>query len=514
MKKAILVIITSWLVLSCSEDFLDRQPLDQVDSSTFYKTEEDAFEALVSVYDVLGYQSSPGIAWAPFITVSDILSDDAYGGGADANDGLDENQLNTFNIPTVNLLVHSTWLMNYTGIYRANLLLEKLPDIDMEEDTRERMAAECKFMRAYFYFKLVRLFENIPLLTRTLKSPDEYAVEQADPADTYNQIALDLLEASSVLPETVLPGQEGRITKWAAQALLGRVFLFYDGVYGIDLMAGNETLDRMSVLGLLEDIINNSSHALLPEYENNFSKAFEFSEETIFEISHGDSPPWFDWEYLRGSEGNLASQMHGPRVTGSDNWDRGWSFAPVTYSLFKELENDPRREATIVIESELDGNLVKGYQHTGYFSNKYTSDEEHWGTDGQFEHNRTTNYRVIRYSDVLLMAAELGSPNAQSYLDDVRARVGLSSVPATQENIMKERRLELALEGLRYFDLIRQGLSVAAQALNQQDERGPLYTEDQVIYEVNFDEATRGFLPIPQPEIDLSGGLFQQNQGY
>lgn len=493
---------------------MDRQPLDQIDSSTFYQTEEDAFEALVAVYDVLGYQSSPGISWAPFVTITDILSDDAYAGGADANDGLDENQLNTFNIPTGNLLVHSTWLMNYTGIYRANLLLEKLPDIEMEEKTRERMAAECKFMRAYFYFKLVRLFENIPLLTRTLKSPSEYAVEQADPADTYNQIALDLFESAAVLPEIVSGGEEGRITKWAAQALLGRVFLFYDGVYGMDLMAGSETLDRTRVLALLEDIINNSFHGLLPEYDNLFGKAYEFNRESIFEISHGDSPPWFDWEYLRGSEGNLAAQMQGPRVTGSDNWDRGWSFAPVTYSLFKELENDPRRKATIVLESELDGNLVKGYQHTGYFSNKYTSDAEHWGVDGQFEHNRTTNTRVIRYADVLLMAAELGSPNAQSYLDEVRARVGLGSVPATQENIMKERRLELALEGLRYFDLIRQGLSTAAEALNQQDERGPLYTDDQVIYEVTFDVATKGFLPIPQAEVDLSGGLFQQNDGY
>lgn len=514
MKKVFLLILVTWIFSSCSEEFLDRKPLDQVDSSTFYRTEEDAFEALVAVYDVLGYQSTPGVSWAPYLTVSDMLSDDAYAGGADANDGLDEDELNNFNIPPTNLLVHSTWLINYTGIYRANLLLEKLPDIDMDEEEKERMRGECKFLRAYFHFQLVRLFENIPLLTRTLQSPSEYSVEQAEPSETYNQIALDLFEAAGVLPEMVDPGENGRLTKWAAQALLGRVYLFYEGVYGMDLMAGSETLDRTRILALLEDIINNSSHALLPEFADNFRKAFEFSEESIFEISHGDSPPWWDWGYLRGSEGNLAAQMQGPRVTNSDNWNRGWSFAPVTYSLFKELEEDPRREATIVIETELDGNLVKGYQHTGYYSNKYTSDEEHWGSDGQFEHNRTCNYRVIRYSDVLLMAAELGSPNAQSYLDEVRGRVGLPSVPATEENIFKERRLELALEGIRYFDLVRRGMSVAADALNRQGERGPLYIDDQIIYEVEFDEATRGFLPIPQAEIDLSAGRFMQNDGY
>jgi hypothetical protein len=514
MKNIITILSAFIIIVSCSDDFLDRKPLDQVDSSTFYRTEEDAFEALVAVYDALGYQSSPGVSWAPFLTVADILSDDAYAGGADANDGLDENEMNTFNIPPTNLLCHSIWLKNYTGIYRANLLLEKLPGIPMDEDKKARMAAECKFMRAYFHLELVRFFENIPLLTRTLSSPSEYTIPQDEPSVVYNQIALDLFEAAQVLPDEVPAGDLGRITKWAAQGLLGRVYLFYNGIYGMELQAGSETLDKSKVLELLEDIINNSSHGLLTDYNDIFSKAFEFSEESIFEISHGDSPPWFDWNYLRGAEGNLAAQMQGPRVTGSDNWDRGWSFAPVTYKLFQVLENDPRREATIVVESELDGTLVKGYQHTGYYSRKYTSDAEHWGSDGQFEHNRTCNFRVLRYADVLLMAAELGSPNAQTYLDDVRGRVGLASVPATQENIMRERRLELALEGVRYFDLLRQGLSVAADALNDQSERGPLYTDDQVVYEVSFNEATRGFLPIPQAELDLSGGQFQQNQGY
>ena len=112
------------------------------------------------------------------------------------------------------------------------------------------------------------------------------------------------------------------------------------------------------------------------------------------------------------------------------------------------------------------------------------------------------------------MAAELGSPNAQQYLDRVRERVGLESVPATMENILRERRLELSLEGIRYFDLIRQGMTVASEELTVVGLRGPDYVGAQVIFDHTFNTATRGFLPIPQSEIDLSGGLFQQNEGY
>jgi len=369
-------------------------------------------------------------------------------------------------------------------------------------------------MRAYFYFEQVRFFENIPLLTETIKGPSEYSQQQNTPEEVYNQIALDLYEAADDLPEFVPPAEAGRITKWAAKALLGRVYLFYNGVYSANLDAGGTTIDNAQALALLEDVINNSGHDLFEEYEMNFKLAGEHGIESVFEISHGDTPPWWDWDYVRGGEGNLAAQMQGPRVTGSDNWDRGWSFATVSQKLVDDLQDDPRLEYTVLFQEELDGSLDPGYQHTGYFSKKYTSDAEHWGADGQFELNRTCNFRVIRFSDVLLMAAELGSPNAQQYLDRVRARVGLPSVPATPENIYNERRLELSLEGIRYFDVIRKGMAFASQELTVTGLRGPNYIGDQQIFDVNFNTATKGFLPIPQTEIDLSGGLFNQNAGY
>ncbi len=517
MKRYILyplfMISVVFLFNGCSEDFLDRQPLDREVSTNFYQTEQDAMEALTAVYDVLGYdQANP--SWAPFCTVSDMLSDDSYAGGSDPNDGMDEDELNTYNISPSNVIAHAIWVKNYIGIYRANLLMEKIVDVDASDEFKNRLVAECKFLRAYFHFDQVRFFENVPMLTATIKGPSEYAQDQ-DPVDmVYNQIALDLVEAAEFLPAVIPAEDAGRISKWAAKALLARVYLFYNGVYGAELKAGELTVDRAKALEYLEDLIANSGHDLFADYSQNFKIAGENGIESVFEISHGDTPPWWDWGYARGGEGNLAAQMQGPRVTGSENWNRGWSFGIPGQKLVNDFGDDPRLAMTIVREEELDGTLTEGYQHTGYFSRKYSSDAEHWGSGGQFELNRTCNFRVIRFSDVLLMAAELGSPNAQTYLDRVRARVGLGSIPATPENIYAERRLELSLEGIRYFDVIRKGMAYASQELTVVGLRGPKYIDEQIVYDHTFDPATKGFLPIPQNEIDISGGLFQQNDGY
>jgi len=515
IKKYFIAIIASVLTVGCSDEFLDRQPLDQIVSSNFYRTEQDAQQALVAVYDVLGYQSHPGISWCPIISVSDILSDDSFAGGGDANDGANQDEMNLFNIQTTNPIVRALWAKNYEGIYRANLFLEVIDGIDASDEFKSRTTAEAKFLRAYFYFELVRFFENVPLMTRTLSGPSEYIQEQGSPAEVYNQIALDLVEAAADLPATIPDTERGRISQWAAKSLLGRVFLFYSGVYGADLDAGGTTIDATQVLAYLEDVIDNSGHDLMDDYSQIFRLASEFSVESVFEISYGDSPIWWDWNYVRGGNGNLSAQQQGPRVeSGSATWSRGWSFAPVSQDLVDEMAGDPRLDATVLFQAELDGTLAFGYQHTGYYSQKYSSDREHQGAGGQFELNRTANHRVIRFSDVLLMAAELGSPNAQAHLDRVRARVDLPSIPATADNIYNERRLELALEGLRYHDIIRRGLTYAEQELTETGIRGPLYRGDQGLFNVTFEPATKGFLPIPQSEVDITGGTFVQNDGY
>lgn len=499
-------------IFSACNDFLNLDPLDKETSSNFYQTQEDAMQVLVSIYDALKYQSTSS-GWAPLLTVSDMLSDDAYAGGGDANDGMEENELNTHSISPTNPLVHSIWKKNYIGIYRSNLYLEVIDGIQATDEFKKRTIAEAKFLRAYFYFEQVRFFENIPLITNTISDPNEYSQPQSAPADVYNQIALDLEDAIKDLPEVISASEAGRISKWAAQAMLARVYLFYNGVYGGDLTAGDKTITKAVIVAYLDDLITRSGHDLFIDYEDNFKLRGEFGVESVFEISYGDTPAWWDWEYTQGGNGNLAAQMQGPRVTGSKKWNRGWSFAPVSEKLSQDLNGDSRYQYTILTESELDGTLSKGYQHTGYFSKKYSSDAEHWGSGGQFELNRTCNFRVIRFSDVLLMAAELGSGFGQSYLDRVRIRVGLTSVPATIENIRNERRLELSLEGLRYFDVLRQGVSYADSEITH-SETGPLYDGDDKLFVVKFNTATKGFLPIPQTEIDLSEIPLIQNSGY
>ena len=251
------VLLIVFLFSSC-EDFLDLKPLDQEVSSNFYQTEEDAMQALVAVYDVITYQSTPGVSWAPFIIVSDVLSDDSYAGGSDANDGMEQQELNTFTTPTTNNIVHSIWIKNYIGIYRANLFLEVIDQIEADEEFKKRTIAEAKFLRAYFYLEQVRFFENIPLLTATIKGTEEYKQEQNTPEEVYNQIALDLVEAIPNLPEHVSGAEAGRISKWAAEALLARTYLFYNGVYSKDLHAGEQIIDKAGVLEYLEDLISNS----------------------------------------------------------------------------------------------------------------------------------------------------------------------------------------------------------------------------------------------------------------
>ncbi len=510
--KGLMFAAVILLATSC-EDFLDRQPLDLRVESNFYQTQQDAEEALIAMYDALGWHTVVG--FHPLPMFMDIASDDSYAGGASRNDAPNIIEVDQFRIRTTNGEVLGLWRKYYILIYRANLYLEKVEGLDIDPAFKTRTIAEAKFLRAYAYLDLLRLFENVPLLTATLKSQSEYSQPQASPQDVANQIATDLVEAAAGLPEMIPATENGRVSKWAAKALLARAYLYVNGVYGTDLSAGGTTINQAAALAEVEDVIANSGHALLANFSDNFTKANEFSVESVLEISYSDARPWYDWGYIQGGEGNMAAQMQGPRVDepGQEAYDRGWSFAPVTQSLYDAYDDaDARRTATILHESEFNAGLTIGYQHTGMFSKKYTTIREYAGSDGQAELNWGNNYRVIRYADVLLMAAELGSASAQTYLDEVRARAGMPSVPATLENILNERRLELALEGHRYWDLIRTGS--ADQNISITDQLGPLYQGEPVEFNVSFNAATKGLFPIPQSEVDISNGLYQQNAGY
>lgn len=508
------------LIASACNDFLDRQPLVDRVESNFYQTQKDAEEAVVAMYDVLGWGTGWGNEprFCPFQMLADISSDDSFAGGASRSDIPEIIEIDRHAIRPANETARGIWRINYVGIYRANILLERIEDISpiqIDADFKTRAIAEAKFLRAYYYFNLLRTYENVPLILRPLSGLSEANQPQATPKQVYDQIAKDLVEAAADLPASVAGNERGRATKWAAKALLGRVFLYVNGVYDDNLTAGTQTISQATALAELEEVISTGGFGLLPNYADNFRPAGEFGVESVFEIIHSDARNWFDWGFIIGGEGNIAAQMQGPRVNDPnlEDYERGWSFAPVTQELYDAFENgDLRKSATIIEETQFNSGVTNGFQHTGYFTNKYTTTKAYLRSQGQLEHNWGNNYRVIRFADVLLMAAELGSPNAQQYLSDVRARAGLGAVPATLENILKERRVELAMEGHRYWDLLRTG--TAAQNITISGQRGSMYAGDDQDFDITFNATRRGFFPIPQTEIDLVGGLYQQNVGY
>ncbi|MEL7145602.1 MAG: RagB/SusD family nutrient uptake outer membrane protein, partial [Bacteroidota bacterium] len=439
-------------------------------------------------------------------------------GGQNPSDGFLQNQFNRFEISTTNEIVFSIWKRNYHGIGRANFVIEKGADLlgGEEDDRVNELIAEARFLRAYFHFELARFFENIPILDFLPATTEEAIVPQSDPEDIYAFIASDLLNAIDLVPERT---GTARVSKWAAQSLLARVYLFKKGVYGGAITTEGTTIDDAFALRQLEDVINNSGHDLLNNYDSIFFSRNEFGVESVLEIAHEPNPIFGDWgPSVFKVEGNLAAQMMGPRVASSDIYYRGWSFGLPSHKLFLALENDPRLSGTILtrqrILAEPGASLIEseGYQLTGYYNFKYTTRIEDRG-DGTLELYNSSNQRVIRFSDVLLMAAEL-SQNAD-YLNRVRARVGLATIPYSEEALFKERQLEFGGEGIRYFDLMRRGVSVMNQELNISGIIGPNYKDADADYEVSADLSTiRGFLPIPQLEVDLSDGVLIQNNGY
>ena len=502
--------------IACSEDYLTLSPQATLFASEYFNNVEELEDALIATYDVLGHQQGIGLAFSPPLLLAEIMSDDAFAGGQDAGDGAAENEFNTFNFSTSNEVVRSLWKKGYTGIYRANFTIEKGTPLSTGEDSLKvkTLIAEARFLRAYFYFEMVKFFENIPLLTSVPTSLGEINAPQSNPSDVYNQIAADLVFATNNLPERI---GSARASKWAAQSLLARVYLFKNGVYDGDLNAEGVTVNATYCLKQLEDVITNSGHGLLPKYDSIFYSSKEFGIESVFEIAFEPSPVLGDWGSEHYTEGNLAAQMMGPRAGGSSIWYRGWAFGVMTHKLFQDMQGDPRLNATILTQQTIlasASSLSQGaYQHTGYYNNKYTTRIEDRGPKGTPELHNTSNIRVIRFSDVLLMAAELGQ-NA-NYLNQVRNRVGLANIAYSEDALFRERRMELAGEGLRYFDLLRRGQSVASKELTVSGNIGPQYTGMPIsIYNVTFNSATRGFLPIPQVEIDLSAGTLVQNKGY
>lgn len=495
--KYIYIALAMVALGSCSEDFVTINPEGKFDTSTYFSNEQQCYAALMGTYDPLRKNTG---GFENLVAMLNAGSDDFYAGGGNATDGNGIQNFSTHSLSSI-IIPPSYWNDHYQGVSRANLLLEKLPAASMGDAVRNRFAAEAKTLRAFYYFNLVRLFKNIPLVLVPLTTQTIYDPEQVTPDVIYAQIEKDLLEAIPSLPNTVAATTEaGRFNKGAAQALLGKVYLFE--------RKKPEAAAVLAQVNGTPGAVNQYGNKLLASFSDLWNPKNKFNAESIIEVSHtaAGNSSWDFWGSGK-DEGNSLNVMVGPRgysrPAGSTAPDlpAGWAFNVATQKLYDVMKNDPRFGATILdlkaLKAAGKADYIPAYQDTGYFLNKYLPRKEDVSTGGgNSELNYRQNSYVIRLADTYLMEAEaLGSgARAQALLDAVRDRVGLDPVPVTLAAIKAERRLELAGEGHRFFDLVRWGDAAAALS-----DRG-------------FDAGTDEIFPIPYTE--LNGTKLKQNPNY
>ena len=449
------------MLVSCTKDFLDPQAPGTILEINYYKTESEAYAGLVAAYDILSKHSG---GFENTITMFNAGSDDCTGGGAAP---VDKTPLNFFSNYTLdqNNVPGSFWNNFYQGIFRANTLLVKLPNVPMDASKKARFTAEAKMLRAYYHFELLRIFKNIPMFTRPTTPEDVATKLQDNPSVVYAQIEKDLLEAIPDLPLKIvnLTDEAGRFTQGAAKALLGKVYLYE----GNKPAAAAQFADVNGAIGGT----NIYGYKLVPSFASLFTTSNKFNSESIIEICHTSlsNSGYGNWG-AGNDEGNAVCLMVGPRDysrigTTAPDWSFGFSFNPVTVGLNNFMLGDPRRNVTIadlnVLKTANTINYTKGYEDTGFFLKKFMPLKSDISTGtGNVELNNKQNTYAIRLADTYLMEAEAlnsSGTRAQALLDAVRARVGLASVPVSNVAIQNERRMELAGEGHRWFDLVRTG---------------------------------------------------------
>ena len=561
MKINILALGVAALTMTgCSESFLDTTSKTELNSTSFYKTEVQAEYAVVGCYD--GYQRTVSNGnWPSLFQAVETMSDDCLGGGGpdDRSDRLMDRFDRSY-MPDQIDLFNGLWDDYYKAINRCNLLLASLDNIGWtSEEARKVVESEARAIRGLEYFDLVRMFERVPLLTASTTE----VVPQSEPDAVYEQIVADLKFAADNMPEEQYADKSnnlGRITKYAAAAMLARVYLFYDGVYNDNkggAMPGGLTKEQ--ALQYCEEVIKSQRYSLEPEFKNLWPAAsteastktegrkstyVEDSNEIVWVVKFNNDQNWNN----SNINGNRFIINLGLRnVTSFAPYGNGWGACPITpyaNSLFRS--GDSRSTATVIdcaaIGAYKEQITTDCMDYTGLVNKKYCPLIFTDGTSmpaaettvdgGNMQTNQDQNWILIRYADVLLMAAELGSANAMQYFNQVRDRAfgagvhDITTAP-TREQIWNERRVEFMGEGVRYFDLRRQGLDafVAAQMgqanANGQTTGNPITIYNNKVpttisstYVENNIRTKRGFFQIPNSQITLSGHVYKQNAGW
>lgn len=485
-KAGSILLISLLLVMSGCKDFLTEDLKGEFSSDTYYKNDIQALQALTGAYDAISFNTSNNVIWV----FGDVASDDAVKGGG-AGDQTEINAIDQFNADASNGMINNYWPFVYEAIARANNVIANVPAVTMDETLKNRIIGEAKFIRAYSYFNLVNIFGKVPLKLKPQLTQEDIHVPLSEVSDIYKQIETDLQDAAKVLPESYGSADVGRATKGAALAMLGKACL-YQQKWG-------------EAIGYFHQVEAIGGYGLLDHYADNFKLAFENSKESIFEIQHlANQIP---------STGNAMNQWFAPFKEG------GYFFNAPTQSLVDAFEKsttdevDPRLDASIGRNGQLwlNGEIFSASwsEATGYLTKKHQQPLAE--VSSSLKGDGDLNYIYFRVADMLLMKAEAfnesgNADSALANLNKIRLRARRSyngNIPSdllkditttNQEQlrtaIRKERRVELAQEFHRYFDLMRWGKTFAEAALG-----------------TNFNYEEDRYLPIPQAEIDANQAL-------
>jgi hypothetical protein len=494
------VLLGVAMFASCKKSFLETLPAGQSLEVNYYSNPAEAFAGLVAAYDPMVTETG-GLnnTFSGPLGPLNSASDDCVAGGANINDMGTWQVWNNYTLDPAKGPQGEYWGIDFKGVSRSNIILSKLDNVPgLDDATKSRYKAEAQFLRAHYYFDLVRLFKNVPLFTQPIKPTEAYDQPQVAPDVIYKLVEDDLKAAIPSLPQTLPAAERGRATKGAAIALLGKVYLYEqkwaDAATQFALVNGT-TPGQASAMG----------YKLQANYGQVFSPDNKFNSESVFEIPHsgGQGYTWNNWNTFKS---NVYVQMIGARSWNGPVYLQGWGFNPVTKGLVDAFKanNDPRYGYTVInmdsLATKTGASYTPSFQNTGYFINKYAPLIKYKGPSGTTELNYPNNYIEIRLADTYLMEAEAlvkGGGNvarAKALLNAVRSRVGLADKEATLDNIYDERRFELATEGHRWFDLVRTGRAVA------------------VLGGKGFKANKHEILPIPLNE--LNNTKLKQNPGY
>lgn len=492
---------------------------------------EAAMQLVNGCYSPLAWEYNPGGYFSEWY-FGDIASDDALKGGQDVSDGAEAYDIDNFKVNANNAICLNYYRAKYQGIIRCNLAIRDLPGVDpdefMNQERKDCMLGEVYFMRAFYYFQLARVFGGVPLVDEVLDSSSKWIQNRASQDDVYRHVAADLIKAEKLLwnKSRFSPEDLGRATKGAAQAMLCKVYLYmkdYENAY----IWGKKFVDEQ---------YNSGEYSLCARYADNFTLAGENGPESVFEIQYMAEPTSDYGEGFGFTRGTFTTILVRPRSSKLGS-TKGWGWNHPTRNLYDEYEaNDIRRDVTIgVPDSEELEEVEMTYLGSPYFNKKYSYCEDDQYPPLDHDSRSPLNYRLIRASDVLLMYAEAALESnrdinaAKWALEQVRRRARIDSgvdgvlpefpgyngysdnVESLRAAIRHERRVELAMEGHRWFDIVRWG--IAASVMDKNTGSYGSHESDEARAEMaSFIEGKNELFPIPAEEINLNP--MPQNPGY